>query len=425
MKKLMIIALALIFMVPAISVFAGELTIGGSYRLTWTKYDPGIVDTGTDDRDNFQQRLRIPFTWKANDNVSFFMRTDWTEGGWLGRDQFTADIAVDYMFATIAHDFYTLRVGLHERAWSNYMMYDPDLCGFALDLRPAEGMTLSFDYGKQSEGGNVTDSTAAGTNDRDIYAMKFEYASDVFTVGGMIAQTDGTGIEGGTNKDAFKRGYGVYVTVPKIADMVTIVAELNILDGDNGLDGLAEIDYYGTQFLFDAGMALSETIAIGFTAVYAKGDDDADKQQVTNVDTGGASFASPLDFGGALRYDEAYGFGVMTTNLFELGRAAGAGYGLNDTGILGGAFRIQAKLADPVTLYAKAGWFATEEDEVWGAGTDLEDVMFFNVSVDYAWQPNVTLSLGALYMDFDFNDEPAGFDSEKRTALVARLGINF
>ena len=125
MKKLMIIALALIFMVPAISVFAGELTIGGSYRVTWTKYNPGWAgfDTdlseGPDDIDYFQQRIRIPFTWKANDNVSFYLRTDWAEEGFGYGAGLTS---VDYAHATIKHDTYQLRIGLQERNYGNNML---------------------------------------------------------------------------------------------------------------------------------------------------------------------------------------------------------------------------------------------------------------------------------------------------------------
>ena len=418
MKKLMIIALALIFMVPALAVFAGEVELGGSYRMTWTKYDPGWAGTdtdlseGPDDIDYFQQRIRLPITWKANDNVLFFIRMDWAEEGFGNATGLTS---VDYAYAKISHDLYTLTTGKVERYWANGMMYDPDLYGIALDLRPAPGMSLSFDYGKQDENGANTDSSLADTNDRDLFAVKFQFASDAFTIGAMIAQEDGPGSgAAGTNKEAFTRGYGVYANIP-VGDAIKIAAELNIFDGDNGLDGAAKIDYVGTQFLFDFGLALSETVAIGFTTVYAEGTDDADEAQITEVDTGGASFASPMDFGGALRYDEAYGFGVMTSGFFE--PAA-------NSGILGAAFRVTAKVAEPVTLHARAGWVATDEDDVNGVAADLEDIMFFNVSVDYAWQPNVTLSAGVFYADADFNDDAAIYTEEK-TAFVARLGINF
>jgi hypothetical protein len=409
MKKLMIIALALIFMVPALSVFAGTVDIGGSYRVTWTKYDPGLNDTGLDDRDYFQQRIRLPITWNANDNVSFFIRMDWSEEGFGVAPNLTS---VDYAYATIKHDTYQLRIGMQERPWGNSMMYDPDLYGFSLELYPNSNMTIALDYGKQDENGAFTDNTATGTNDLDLVGLKFEYKSDMFTVGAMFAQQDGT--DGVLNKDDTKRGYGAYVTVP-VGDAITINSELNVFSGDDGIAGGQ--DYEGTQFIFDLGFKMSDMLSFGATAVYAKGNDDATDTQITTVNDGGGSFASPIDFGGALAYDEGFGFGIM--------QAGGTFEPAADSGIIGAAFRVTAKVAEPVTIYAKTGWLMTEEDEVNGAGQDLEDLLFLTVSVDYAWQPNVTLSLGAMYINYDFNDEVAGYDDENRTALVARLGINF
>ncbi|MCK5310702.1 MAG: hypothetical protein KAJ62_01240 [Desulfobacteraceae bacterium] len=418
MKKLMIIALALIFMVPALAVYAGEVEIGGSYRVTWTKYDPGWggfdVDTseGPDDIDYFQQRIRIPITWKANDNVSFYLRTDWSEEGWGNGANLTS---VDYAYATIAHDAYWLRLGLQTRAFGHSMMWNPTETGAALDLFFGD-ITLGLDYFKVTENGSTTDTsthpTLGDTNDTDLYAINVVYKTDAFQVGGMIAQQD-------NNDTLFAdrdvvTGFGAFVKIP-IGNMA-IGAELNVFDGDNGGSGAAKIDYKGTQFLFDLGMPITETVAIGFTAVYAKGTDDADEAQVTSVNAGDGGFASPMDFGGALAYDEVFGFGHMFTGgTFE--PAA-------NSGVLGAAVRVSAKVAPVVTIHARFAWLTAEEDGVNGAAADLDDVMVLNASVDYAWQPNVTVSLGAWYADADFNDDAAIYTEEK-TAVVARLGINF
>ena len=410
MKKLMIIALALIFMVPALAVYAGEVEIGGSYRVTWTKYDPGYAgaDTGTDDIDYFQQRIRIPITWKANDNVSFYLRTDWSEEGWGNGAGLTS---VDYAHATIAHDAYWLRLGLQTRAFGHSMMWNPTETGAALNLMFG-AVTLGLDYFKITENGANTDASILDTNDTDLYAINVVFKTDAFEAGGMIAQQD-------NNDTAFSdrdvvTGFGAFVKVP-VGNM-TIGAELNVFDGDNGGSGAAKIDYKGTQFLFDLGMPISETIAIGFKAVYAKGTDDADEAQVTSVNAGDGGFASPFDFGGALAYDEMFGFGHMFVG--------GTFEPATNSGVLGAAFRISAKVAPVVTIHARAGWLTTEEDGVNGAAADLEDILFINASVDYVWQPNVTVSLGAFYANADYNDD-TGIFTDEQTALVARLGINF
>ena len=76
MKKIVLILAVLAALVtPALG---SDFTIGGQARYEAVDYDPGQGE----DSQYFDQRFRVAFTWKVNDNVTTQLRGDFAEFRW-------------------------------------------------------------------------------------------------------------------------------------------------------------------------------------------------------------------------------------------------------------------------------------------------------------------------------------------------------
>lgn len=395
MKKLAIV-LALVFVAAFAVPAMAEVSIGGSYRLTATSYDPGFNNPLADDNDYFQHRLRIPITWTVNDNIKGYLRADWTEQNWFGYDtdpivQRDKELEIDYAWVSITQGMFNMKAGLITTGYGLYTLYESYHEGleFNFDLSPVK---VSLSYGKLAENGSTVDDGA--TDDTDAYALNVEYATDAFTGGLIYGRVENSATDDTTY------GYGAYVTVP--VGSFSLAAELDMFGGDNG----ANIDYEGIQFMADFSGALSETITVGLELIYAQGTDDPTEAQLNNVATDWSVHVA--DFMGALAYDEGWWAGSV--GIFELAPNAGS---------MGIFVRGSFAATEALTLHLKLGYAEVEEDSV----TALDSKTFLIGSVDYAWMPNVTLSLGAGYVSPDFDN--AAINDDASLDIVARLGVNF
>lgn len=390
MKKLAIfVAFAMIaaFSVPAMA----DVEIGGSYRVVGERTSNVGYNTNNANDEHIEQRLRIPVTWTVNDNVKAYLRADWTEHAGWGNSADASELAIDYAWVSITQGIFNMKVGEITTGYGLYTLYESYHEGFEFnfDLAPVK---VSLSYGKVSENGANTDD---GVNDdTDAYGLNIEYAADAFTGGLIYGRVDDNSI------DDTRYGYGAYVKIP--VGGFALAAELDMLGGDNG----AGVDYEGLQFMADFSGALSDMVTVGLAAVYAQGTTDVSEAQLNNVRTDWS--VNVMDFMGALAYDE--GWFASSVGIFELSPNAGS---------MGLALRGSFAATEAITAHLKLGYLQPEEGDV----TALDSITGVIGSVDYAWMPNVTLSLGAAWISPDF--DVATVPDDALLKIVARLGVNF
>jgi len=408
MKKLaLILAIAIIaaFTAPA---FAADVTIGGAYRVTATKTDTGLTGGSADVTQNFQHRLRIPITFKVNDNIIAYARADWNERDYWGDTSatFTAtgqknNVMVDYAWVQITQPMWDAKVGRQWVMFGQGSLYNPDgLEGILLNLH-FDPVTVTMNYGKRSENGSKNDD---GINaDADNYAIQIAYAGDNFKLGGMAGYVIDRGVSAAY--DSKKIGYGFFVDYKM--DAFTFNAEADFITGDK----TTTVDYEGTNLYANLSYMASDALTLGIAAVYGKGNNDANKDQLSSITaTTDADFRF-FDYAGPLALDEfsLLGNGPFNDDKFELA---------NDAGIQ--AFKIYAdyKLTEAIVLHGLLAYATPEED----AATVLDDLTVFIGSVDYSWMPNVTLSFGMVYGKPDYTNN-TNDDASKQ--FVGKFNVDF
>lgn len=394
MKKLaLILAIAMIAAFTAAPAFA-ELNIGGSYRVTADSLDTGAADN----QNFFQQRFRLPFTWTVNDNITGFLRTDWSENAYWGSGNMgnTDNIWVDYAWVKISQPMFDLTVGMQEVLLGNWSAFDSDQEGFTLGLNFSP-VTVTLAYGKVSEAGSKADGGIYG--DTDTYGAELKYATDAFTIGALYAQA----INNIAGADTDLKGYGVFFNTSFGA--VAVKGEIDLYSGEASTTN----DYEGLNAFADAKFTASEQVSLGLAIYYADGNNSATKNQVSSVSGTGGSFTT-FDYMGALAYDEGcYNWGTtLMQDGFDLSGA--------DSGIIALKGYASFKASDAVTLHGVLG-YATPEQNV-----TLDSKTYAIGSIDYAWMPNVTVSFGAAYIAPDYSDTT---NDDPLVQYLARLGVNF
>lgn len=393
MKKLaLILAIAMIaaFSAPAFA----ELNIGGSYRMTATDTDSGVTGTDADESSNFQHRFRVPFTWTVNDNVTAFVRMDWNEDSMWGNGSMgdTDNIAMDYAWVKISQPMFDVILGAQEVFLGEGSAYDADQEGitFALKLDP---VTITLAYGKMDEDGSKND---AGTNaDEDSYAVEVKFAGDGFTVGGFYALNV-------DEEPAFDDEAAVFALFANANfGAVSVKGELDIFDGEQS----ATVDYEGFNLWADVSFKASDALTLGVAGYYAEGNDDADKEQISSVNTSGASFQM-FDHRGPLMIDEAPELSWARAP-FEL---------VDEAGIQAIKVYADFKATDAITLHGQLGYAEPEQN------INLDSRTYVYGSVDYAWMPNVTLSAGVAYITRDYDDNT---NDDPTVQYLGRVGVSF
>lgn len=399
MKKLaLVLAIAMIaaFSVPA---FAGEFTLNGTYRLTAASTDTGITGTDADKYANFQQRFRLPFSWKVNDNVTAFMRTDWTEqggttGAWGAGNALGSgsSMQIDYAWVKINQPMWDVTVGAQEVLLGNWSLLDIDQEGFTFNFK-LNPVVITLAYGKLSEDANKNDEL--DNEDADSYAAQVKYVGSGFEVGAMYAMA----LDREVAFDDKKIGYGLFANATWGA--VSLKAELDFFDGDCS----PTVEYEGTNLWADLSFKASDALTVGIAGYYAKGNDSASKTQLSSVSSTGFSYQIfDYDFNSALMIDE---FPQLTADNFDMA---------TDAGIQAIKGYVRFKATPEVTLFGMLA-YATPEENV-----PLDSKTYAVGSVDYAFMPNVVLSAGAAWIDKDYNDATV---DDAAFQYIARLGVSF
>ncbi|WP_299977087.1 hypothetical protein [Desulfobacula sp.] len=398
MKKLaLVIAVVFIAAFFVTPVTASDFSAGGQYRFEAVSVDnPRDTDTGVEKETYFDQRMRVAFSWKVNDNVSAQLRGDFAEFRWGDgyRPEAGGDtLMVDRAWVKINQGPLTLTVGQQGGDWGLGTLWSDQFQGIQADFA-FNPVTLKLLYVKESEGGtdgNVL--TDEGDNDdTDTYGASLLYACDAFSGGLSFATTK----NGATNDT--KTGYSLHVVAP-LSDMFTLSGAGEIFSGDDG-EG---IDYAGTQLHAALDATFSDTIKGGVTVIWAN-DVDSNESQLTSI-ADDAVF-KPLDYDGALAYNNG-NFGG-NTGIFDV---SGAGYGV--TAIVGD---LQINVTEAVTLWAKLGYAEPNEDH------NLNSKVYAVANIDYAWMPAVTLSGGVGYVAPDYDDTT---NDDALIGATVQLSVSF
>ncbi len=399
MKKL-VLAVAVVFFAAMFvtPVTASEFSAGGTYRAEAVDSDPG---GGGESSKYFDQRMRIAFNWKINDNVSTQLRGDFAETAWgdgYRSEAGAQTIMIDRAWAKIVQGPLTLTVG-QQYGWFGIMgtLWGDQFQGItaAIDMKP---VTLTLIYAKESEGGAggnaLTDDNL--NDDTDTYGASVTYGNDAFSGGISYAtmQNEAT--------DADTSGLSLHFTVPM--GMITILGEFDTFFGDNGMSGTAKSDYEGTQGLLNVSAAVSDALTLGITGIWADDQDGADTQIVSVVDD--ANFTT-LDFDGALGFNNSLN---PSCDVFDLGQM--------NTGVVGLIGDVKFAATDTLTLYGKLGYVEPNEDK----NTNLDSAFVGIANFDYAWMPAVTFSGGAYYIAPDYDDNT---NDDEEVLLTLQLGVSF
>lgn len=401
MKKLaLVLAIALIaaFSAPA---FAGEFTLNGTYRLTAVSTDTGVTGTTSDEAKNFQQRFRLPFSWKVNDNVQAYMRTDWSEqnttGGSVGWGNGNAlgasdSIQIDYAWVKITQPMFDLTVGAQEVMLGNWSILDVDQEGFTLNMK-FNPVTVTLAYGKLSEDASKND--VGNNDDADSYAGQIAYNGGAWTIGAMYVKA----IDREVAFDVTKIGYGLFANATFGA--WGIKAELDKFSGDAS----STVEYDGMNLWADVSYKVSDVLTLGIAGYYGEGNNSATKTQLSSVSSSGFSYQIfDYDFNSALMIDE---FPQLSADNFDMA---------TDAGLQAFKGYVRYKVTPEITLYGMLA-YATPEENI-----TLDSKTYVVGSVDYAWMPNVVVSMGGAWIDPDYSDTTI---ENACIQYMARLGVNF
>ncbi len=394
MKLIKILVALLVMAAMAVPVIAEDrLSLSGQMRVrSW--------HTDFDSQDSTQtwadQRLRVGGKIAVAEGVSITFRTDITESNWGttgGGNGFGSGRSGANQQWDRAHlDFTT--GSLHVRAGQQYKAYGKT---YALD---SQDNGISVDYVIGDGAINVfflVDNDNGGKDQSDAFLSGVKYAGKFDTVAFNVfagnykqnAKVGGAGLDA-EEGDADVTLIGADVTIP--LDAFKIVAELDFFTGDSSEVDVSgsQLDAYGTQFLLDGSMAVSDAFTLGGQFFYGEGDDE--DVQYTGIGNRFGGWDPVYDVGTSLS-NEQITFGRVF-NIAEVARKEGPSLQLTSAGVVGGRLYTSYKANKDLTFGASAGYFVSEEDKI----ADV-DVMALAAGMVYKVMENTTFQLQLQYTD--------------------------
>lgn len=394
MKLLKVLVAVLVMAAMAVPVIAEDrLSLSGEMRVRGWHIDRGF-DNFVDgdgykvkDPDNTEtwadQRLRVGGKIAVAEGVSITFRTDITESNWGttgGGNGFGSGRSGSNQQWDRAHLDLT-KGDFHLRAGQQYKAYGKT---YALDTQD-NGISVDYKFGSVPVNAFfMLDDDNGSRNDADAFLVgakvspKFDNVALNVFVGN---QTDGD--------EESVTLIGADVTIP--LDAFKIVAELDFFTGDSTDKN---VDAYGTQFMLDGSMAVSDAVTIGGTFYYGDGDDE--DAQYTNIGNGFGGWDPIGNVGTSLSNEQikfANPFNVASLKGYE-----GAGLTFTSAGSVGGQIYGSFKVSDDLKLGATAGYFTSEEDKI----ADI-DYMALAGGLVYQLMENTSFQLQVEYTDGTLN----------------------
>ncbi|MBW2689419.1 MAG: hypothetical protein JRC99_05775 [Deltaproteobacteria bacterium] len=394
MKLLKVMLAVLVMAAMAVPVIAEDrLTLSGEMRVRgWHKdfsfdnftnsedekvKDPDDTETWGD------QRLRVGGKIAVAEGVSITFRTDITESNWgttgggngFGSGRSGSNQQWDRAHIDLTKGAFHLRAGQQYKAYGKTYALDSQDNGISVDYKFGDVPVNAFFLVNDDNG-------SRSKSDAFLVGAKVSPKFDNVAVNAFVGnQTDGS--------EESVTLIGADVTIP--LDAFKIVAELDFFTGDSTSKN---VDAYGTQFMLDGSMAVSDAVTLGGTFYYGAGDDE--DMQYTNIGNGFGGWDPVMDVGTSLSNEQIkYGspFNIASIQGYE-----GAGFQATSAGSVGGRLYGDFKASDALKLGATAGYFQSEEDKI----ADIE-VLVLAGGLVYNLMANTTFHFQIEYTDGTVN----------------------
>lgn len=403
MKKLIALAIALLFIIPAFAMADDKVSVAGSYDLFMYDMDNynDLNDNVDDEQSYLYSRFRMATTIKPADDITAYFRFDLQEGTWgvnynggswrrgltgpAGSTSGDNQIHIDYAWVKVDKEMYAVQVG-----WQ-YIGFGLGLTEFgtqAIHFTFKTPVTIDLWYAKFDENGSTSDDAKAN-DDEDLYAAKLGYKSDAFNADLFYAIADDS------STDSEQWVFGLFGTATLGA--VDLTAEINKFGGDNG----GAIDYDGTQFVLQGKMNMNEQLMLGLQLIYAQGSDDPNEIIINGL--GDVWSFRPLSYGLMETWDcEPVDPFAIDTN----------------AGMQALQLICDYKATDALLIQGALAYAQPEEDDV----TVIDSGIIFNLSFKYTFATNAFFGLHYNYMAADGD---TGVDLDDASAIMGRFGLSF
>ena len=414
----MIIALALIFMVPAMALAEKSVDISGTYymwALDLENYADFDDSNSADDQAYFYSKMRVGTTIKPADDITVYWRMDLAEGGWGAgtpnglqtpwADDAAGDdkIQVDYVWAQITKEYGSVRIGHQWFGFGNQINAIMNE-GINVTITPPDmPFKVNVMYAKLSEGPNAPSATGTanrtdvtGQQDADFFGLNFNYMNENIGMFNFFAAL--------TNDKALDSDITLLgVQYASQFGPVGINAELNLYGGD--VDAVGGADFKGQQLFLQATMNPTDKIMVAAQLLYAKGYDGANEVQVSTLtNVGDLGAVSPFDHG--IMNTE---WPFATTGFEMLGANAGV-EALN--------FIADFKVAEGILIQASLGYASPQEDNQ----STFDHAIIYNIGATFDIATNT--KFGVQYNQM-LSDRNTGLSDDDAKGFMAALYLNF
>jgi len=403
MKKLIALAIAMLFLVPAFAMAEDKVSVSGSYNLFAYDMDnyTDLNDATDDEQSYFYHRFRVATTIVPADEIKAFFRFDLSEGTWgvdynggsarrgltnTGTTGADHQIHIDYAWVKVDKEMWAIQVGQQYFGWG-LGINEAITPGIRVTFKTP--VTIDLYYAKYDENGSTSDDAKAN-EDEDLYGAQLGYKSDAFSADMFYVVVDDS------SDDSDQWVFGLFGTAA--LGGVDLAAEFNTYGGDNG----AGLDYTGTQLVLQGKFNVSEQLMIGGQFLYAQGSDDPTEIVIDQVPGDLWSFR-PLSYGLMETWD------CEPVNPFEIDTNAG----MQAIQLICDYQATDALLFQGALAYAQP-----EEDDV----TVVDSAIILNVSFKYTFATNAYFGLHYNWMSPDGDN---GVDLDDASALMGRFTLSF
>jgi len=460
MKRILLIALALVLVASVVSVYAEErLALSGEYRVRgW--YTDNQVPGGQSnfDKNNkannlsyFDQRFRVGVKITAAEGVTANMRFDFGEENWgnrspagldidaapntiafsassgtvpgNGRPTENAELQVDRLYLRLERDMFNFIAGQYDGAFGLVSAFETQSKWLLLRLKLP--VIIDIAYLKLDEGTGTSDESDLGTEDGTAYGLHVAFNQESFGVGAFLGYREdktsfaeasisfGAGgtvatATSGTN-DSDLMVFGVYGTFN--LGIVDLKAEFDYFDGESKLEGAAAgTDLKGQQLYVGAALKFGDAMKLPIHFVYAKGyADKANEDQAWQLAPAFGDFApQSLD-----PYAADYFFFPGA----EIWDPSGEG-----GGVMGLMVGLDIQMGEPVMLLTQIGYVEPDVSTATGIGS-LDKFYWLQAGVVWNLLPATDFEAIASYTSPSFKDSTVADDGG--WGLYTKIKVKF
>jgi hypothetical protein len=440
MKRILLIALAVVLVVSITSVYADErVKLSGEYRVRgW--YTDNLVGTSgqvnwdnNDDSNNesyFDQRFRVGTTITAAEGVTANMRFDYGEETWgarnadgtvpsNGRPTEGAELQIDRLYLRLEKDMFNFIAGEYDGAFGYTSAFETQSKWLLLRLKLPVIIDLAYLKLDEGQGTSDEDTSGLNTDDATAYGLHVAYNAEQFGAGAFVGyrqQNEGI-LNTVAQNDSNLTVVGVYGNFN--LGMVELKGEFDYFDGTAQLkNSFTKTDLKGQQAWVYAGIKLGDKLKVPVHAVYAKGyASNANEDQAWQLAPAFGDFA-PQDLDG--NYYADYFF----FNSSEIFDPAGTGGGV--MGLMAG---VDFQLNEELLLQGQVGYVQPEDSIDYNlllgnVGPDTYSSQYWaQVGATWSFMPATDFTAIVLYTQPSYDDSAVPDDAGY--GLFTKIRVKF